>query len=128
MILETKSVSKVFGKLQALQDVDLQVEKGEVFGIAGPNGAGKSTLFNVIAGVYPPSAGRIVFGGHDITRLSPHKVCRLGLARTFQIPQTFKTLSVHDNVRVGATFGGGDGRDRPFPRGGPGSDHHRLRQ
>jgi len=112
MILETKGVSKVFGKLQALIEVDLRVEKGEVFGIAGPNGAGKSTLFNVIAGVYPPSAGRIIFDGHDITRLGPHKVCQLGLARTFQIPQTFHTLSVYDNIRVGAVFGGGDGGGR----------------
>jgi len=112
MMLETKSVSKLFGKLQALQDVDLRVEKGEVFGIAGPNGAGKSTLFNVIAGVYPPSAGRIIFDGHDITRLNPHMICHLGLARTFQIPQIFQTLSVYDNLRVGATFGGGDGRGR----------------
>jgi branched-chain amino acid transport system ATP-binding protein len=107
MILQTESVSKVFGKLQALDRVDLQVAEGEIFGIAGPNGAGKSTLFNVIAGSFPPSGGRIHFDGRDITRLKAHQICHLGLSRTFQVPQTFATLSVADNIRVGATFGGG---------------------
>ncbi|MEW5724184.1 MAG: ABC transporter ATP-binding protein [Thermodesulfobacteriota bacterium] len=107
MILETKGVSKVFGKIQALMNVDLSVEPGEVFGIAGPNGAGKSTLFNVIAGTFPPTGGTIIFDGRDITRLKAHRVCHLGLARTFQVPRTFPTLSVYDNVRVGATFGRG---------------------
>jgi branched-chain amino acid transport system ATP-binding protein len=111
MILETKKVGKTFGKIEALIDVNLAVEKGEIFGIAGPNGAGKSTLFNVISGTFPPSAGRIIFDGQDITKLNAHRVCRLGLARTFQIPQTFPTLSVYDNVRVGATFGGHDGQE-----------------
>lgn len=107
MILQAESVSKSFGKLQALDGVDFQVAAGEIFGIAGPNGAGKSTLFNVIAGAFPPSAGRLQFDGRDITRLKSHQICRLGLSRTFQVPQTFATLSVYDNVRVGATFGGG---------------------
>ncbi len=110
MILETKKVSKAFGKIEALIDVDMSVKKEEVFGIAGPNGAGKSTLFNVISGTFPPSSGRIIFGDKDITRLNAHRICHLGVARTFQIPQTFPTLSVYDNIRVGATFGGRDGR------------------
>lgn len=105
MILETKGVSKSFGNLAALVDVDLSIEEGMMFGIAGPNGAGKSTLFNVIAGVYPPSAGKILFDGEEITRLKAYQICRRGLARTFQIPKTFPSLSVRDNVRVGATFG-----------------------
>jgi branched-chain amino acid transport system ATP-binding protein len=109
MILETKGLSKSFGSLAALVEVDLSIEEGMVFGIAGPNGAGKSTLFNVIAGVYPPSAGQIVFEDEDITRLGPHQTCRRGLARTFQIPKTFPSLSVYDNVRVGATFGSDGG-------------------
>ena len=109
MILETKGVYKEFGRLSALADVYMAVEEGEIFGIAGPNGAGKSTLFNVIAGVYPPSAGKISFDGHDITGLSSHKICHRGLSRTFQIPITFKSLTVYDNIRVGATFGGGNG-------------------
>lgn len=105
MILQTHRVSKSFGKLVALSDVDLQVEKGEIFGIAGPNGAGKSTLFNVISGLYPPSSGRIIFDDHEITRLKSHQICHRGLARTFQIPRTFSTLSVYQNIEVGATFG-----------------------
>ena len=112
MILETQGVSKVFGKLQALMDVSLGVEEGEVFGIAGPNGAGKSTLFNVIAGTFPPSSGRVLFASRDVTTLPAHRICHLGLARTFQIPQTFTTMTVHDNIRVGATFGDGRGRNQ----------------
>jgi branched-chain amino acid transport system ATP-binding protein len=106
MILETRGLSKNFGKLAALADASFQVEEGEIFGIAGPNGAGKSTLFNVIAGLYPPSSGRVFFEGHDITGLNPHQVCHRGVARTFQIPTTFQSMSVYDNIRVGATFGG----------------------
>lgn len=111
MILETKKVSKAFGRIEALIDVNMTVRKGEIFGIAGPNGAGKSTLFNVISGTFSPSSGQIVFEGKDITKLNAHRICHLGLARTFQIPQTFPTLSVYDNLRVGATFGGKIGRE-----------------
>jgi branched-chain amino acid transport system ATP-binding protein len=111
MILRTEDVSKAFGKLQALLNVNLEVAEREIFGIAGPNGAGKSTLFNVIAGSFPPTAGRIYFEGRDITRLKSSQICRLGLARTFQVPQTFATLSVYDNIRVGSTFGG-DGKKK----------------
>ena len=110
MILETRKVSKTFGSIEALVDVDMTVDKGEIFGIAGPNGAGKSTLFNVVSGSFPPSTGQIVFDGKDITRLKAHRICHLGLARTFQIPRTFPTLTVYDNIRVGATFGEHDGR------------------
>jgi branched-chain amino acid transport system ATP-binding protein len=107
MILQTQGVTKRFGRLQALVNVDLEVKPGEIFGIAGPNGAGKSTLFNVIAGFYPPTSGQIVFNGQNITRLNSHQVCRRGIARTFQIPTTFHTLTVHQNIQVGATFGAG---------------------
>ena len=105
MILEIKDVSKNFGRIQALSSVDINVEEGEILGVAGPNGAGKTTLFNVIAGVYRPSGGRLVFEGRDVTNEKSYRICHLGLARTFQIPKTFPTLSVYDNVRVGATFG-----------------------
>jgi branched-chain amino acid transport system ATP-binding protein len=107
MILETRGVSKNFGRLAALVDVSFHAEEGEIFGIAGPNGAGKSTLFNVIAGVYPPSSGQVFFEGHETTSLSPHQICHQGIARTFQIPTTFHSMSVYDNIRVGATFGAG---------------------
>lgn len=107
MILKIDGVSKVFGSLKALQNVDFEVEQGEIFGIAGPNGAGKSTLFNVIAGAFQPTKGKIVFNDHDITSLKAHRISRLGLARTFQVPQTFPSLTVYDNIRVGITFGAG---------------------
>jgi branched-chain amino acid transport system ATP-binding protein len=106
-MFETKHISKSFGKLVALSDVSFRVEKGEIFGIAGPNGAGKTTLFNVISAIYAPTAGQVFFEGKDITGLKPHQISRLGIARTFQIPTTFHTLSVYDNIRVGAIFGAG---------------------
>jgi branched-chain amino acid transport system ATP-binding protein len=108
MILEAKKVSKSFGRLEALSGVDLAIENGEIFGIAGPNGAGKSTLFNVLSGTFSPTSGNIVLKGKNITKLNSHRICQLGLARTFQIAQTFPTLNVYDNLRVGATFGGGN--------------------
>lgn len=105
-MLETQGLSKSFGKLAALSDASFRVERGEIFGVAGPNGAGKSTLFNVIAGNYAPTSGKVIFEGRDITGLSPDKICRLGIGRTYQIPATFHSLSVRDNIRVGSTFGG----------------------
>lgn len=106
-MFETKHISKSFGKLAALSDVSFEVEKSEIFGIAGPNGAGKTTLFNVISSIYPPTSGKVFFEGKDITGHKPHQISRLGIARTFQIPTTFHTLSVFDNIRVGAIFGAG---------------------
>jgi len=93
-----------FGKLAAVNDLSFEVEKGEVFGIAGPNGAGKTTLFNLISGFYQGS-GDIIFDGANISRLKPYRICHKGIARTFQIPQLFQTLSVFENIRVGAHFG-----------------------
>lgn len=104
-MFEARRISKNFGKLAALVDVSFEVERGEIFGIAGPNGAGKTTLFNVISAVYPPSSGQVFFEGRNITGLKPHQISRLGIARTFQIPTTFHTLSVYDNLRIGAIFG-----------------------
>ena len=111
MILETRGLTKTFGKLAAVQNVSFGVEEGEIFGIAGPNGAGKSTLFNMVAGFYPPTAGKVFYWNEDITPLSADKVCRKGIARTFQIPTTFHTLNVYDNIKIGATFGR-TGKDR----------------
>jgi branched-chain amino acid transport system ATP-binding protein len=105
-MLQTDAVSKSFGKLEALADVSFTVNEGEIFGIAGPNGAGKSTLFNVISGNYRPSSGKILFKDQIITNLSPDRVCHSGIGRTYQIPTTFHSLSVHDNIRIGSTFGG----------------------
>jgi branched-chain amino acid transport system ATP-binding protein len=109
-VLNVQGLRKEFGKLAALNDVTFTVEGGEIFGIAGPNGAGKSTLFNVISGVYRPSAGKVFYRGRDITGLSPHLVCRAGLARTFQVPVVFQSLTVFENIRVGSVFGSGNRR------------------
>lgn len=103
-ILETRNVTKHFGELAAVKDLSFEVNEKEIFGIAGPNGAGKTTLFNVISGIYS-SPGEIHFLGERIDRLRPYQVCLRGIARTFQIPSVFSTLSVYDNIRVGAHFG-----------------------
>lgn len=104
VILRCEHVSQRFGELAAVNDLSFEVNKGEILGIAGPNGAGKTTLFNVITGFYPGS-GQIIFDNENIQGLRPHQICHKGIARTFQIPQVFSTLSVSQNVRVGAHFG-----------------------
>jgi branched-chain amino acid transport system ATP-binding protein len=101
-LLALEAVTKRFGGLTAVRAVSLQVAEGELLGIIGPNGAGKTTLFNVISGYYAPDEGRIVLDGRDVTGLSPHTICRLGLTRTFQIVKPFGNLSVLDNVMIGA--------------------------
>jgi branched-chain amino acid transport system ATP-binding protein len=101
-LLEARGVSKRFGGLQALSDVSFTVGAGEIVGVIGPNGAGKTTLFNVVTGVHPPDAGRVVFRGEDITGAPAHRVCRLGAARTFQIGKPFAALTVLQTVRIGA--------------------------
>lgn len=106
VILETNDISKKFGNLIALSEVSFAIQREEIFGIAGPNGAGKSTLFNVVAGHYPPSSGQIFLDGKNITGQKADSVCRAGLARTFQIPQAFPSLTVYENINIGATFGG----------------------
>jgi branched-chain amino acid transport system ATP-binding protein len=102
VVLEVDGVSKSFGALAALSRVGLAVSEGQVFSVIGPNGAGKSTLFNVVSGLYAPSAGRVVFRGREITGLPPERINRLGIAKTFQITNLFPELSVGDNVRVAA--------------------------
>ena len=102
VVLAVQGVSKSFGALAALAGVSFDVRAGEVFSVIGPNGAGKSTLFNVIAGLHVPTSGRIVFGGGEITGLSPEVINRRGLAKTFQITNIFPGISVYDNVRVAA--------------------------
>jgi branched-chain amino acid transport system ATP-binding protein len=104
-LLQVQNVHKRFGGLQALTDVQFDLTEGQILGLIGPNGAGKTTLFNVINGVYAPSAGRIVFRDRDITGLPPYEVARLGLARTHQIVRPLNDLTVRDNVTVGACFG-----------------------
>jgi branched-chain amino acid transport system ATP-binding protein len=101
-VLEVAEVSKRFGALAALAKVSLAVRPGEVFSVIGPNGAGKSTLFNVVAGLYTPTSGRVILDGRDITGRPPETINRLGLAKTFQITNLFPAISVAENVRVAA--------------------------
>jgi branched-chain amino acid transport system ATP-binding protein len=101
-LLEARGLTKRFGGLLAVSHVDLAVEQGEVCGIIGPNGAGKTTLFHLMTGFHRPTAGEVRFGGRSLAGLRPHQVCRLGMARTFQIVQPFPGLTVLDNAAVGA--------------------------
>ena len=104
-ILRVEGVTKRFGGLVALSDVSFEVYEGEILGLIGPNGAGKTTMFNVITGVYKPDAGRVLFRGLDITGWRPHRIARLGIARTHQIVKPFGDLTVLENTMVGALFG-----------------------
>jgi branched-chain amino acid transport system ATP-binding protein len=101
-LLEVQQVTRRFGGLVANRDVSIAVERGELVGLIGPNGAGKSTLFNLIAGVIRPTEGRILFDGEDVTAWPATARCARGLARTFQVVKSFDTMSVVDNVIVGA--------------------------
>ena len=99
--LEVFSVSKSFRGLRAISNVSLGLEPGEILGLIGPNGAGKTTLFNLITGFFKPESGRIAFMGRDLTTMSPHEICKLGITRTFQIVKPFSHLSTLENVAVG---------------------------
>jgi branched-chain amino acid transport system ATP-binding protein len=107
VLLELDGVSKFYGALKAVDTVKLAVSSGEALGVIGPNGAGKSTMFNLITGDVAPSAGRIMFGGSDMTRLPPHARSRAGIGRSYQIPHPFANMTVFENLLVGAIFGGG---------------------
>jgi len=101
-LLEVQGITKRFGGLVAVNDFSLSVDRGHIVALIGPNGAGKTTAFNVIAGFYKPNDGKVFFDGADITGLRPDQVCKLGLARTFQVVRPFASISVLDNVMVGA--------------------------
>ena len=104
-LLETKSISKFFG-FPALLNVDIQVNHGERFGLIGPNGSGKTTFINVITGVLPTDGGEVTFDKKDITTLKSYRRSRLGIARTFQIPKPFFSMSILDNLLIPLRFGG----------------------
>ena len=101
-LLDVRGVTKRFGGLLANDDVSFTVNEGEIVSIIGPNGAGKSTLFNCVTGFYPPNAGNVLFRGKDITRLAADRICKLGIARTFQIVQVITDMTVLENVMTGA--------------------------
>jgi branched-chain amino acid transport system ATP-binding protein len=109
VFLQLEGITKKFGGLTALTGVNLNVEAGEIVGLIGPNGAGKSTLLNVIAGVHKPTAGTVRLKGEKVSGLTPDRICRKGIGRTFQICRPFPKMSILENVVVAATFG------RPIP-------------
>jgi branched-chain amino acid transport system ATP-binding protein len=115
-LLALAGVSKAFAGVQAVRGVSLEVPAGNIVGIMGPNGSGKTTLFNLIAGVFRPDRGRILFRGQDVTGLPPHRRCALGVARTFQHVRPFPGLTALDNVLVGLLHGHRRG-DRRDPEG-----------
>jgi branched-chain amino acid transport system ATP-binding protein len=99
-ILEVDGLSKRFGGIVAVNNFSLQIDKGEIIGLIGPNGAGKTTLFNLVTGLIKPDSGTVTFDGRNITRLKPHKIANMGLARTFQNTQSFKRMLVIENVAI----------------------------
>lgn len=101
-ILKTSKLTKRFGNLIAVNQVDLEIKKEEIIGLIGPNGAGKTTFFNLITGLETPDEGQVIFKGTNITTMSPHAICKLGMSRTFQVTKSFTEMSVEEAIRVGA--------------------------
>jgi branched-chain amino acid transport system ATP-binding protein len=118
-LLSIREITRRFGGIVAIDEVSLDVDRGQIVGLIGPNGAGKTTLFNVITRLYKPDSGELDFDGKSLLRTPPHRVVRRGIARTFQNVELFKTMSVLDNVLVGAHT-----RTRPF--GGRAGDARAL--
>ena len=111
VLLEVENLSKSFGGVSAVNRVSFVLNEGEILGLIGPNGAGKSTIFNLISGVDKSDAGTIKFASHDITGLAPYKICRKGIARTFQLVRPFSQLSPLENVMVGCSYGSAPARN-----------------
>jgi branched-chain amino acid transport system ATP-binding protein len=102
MLIEARNIVKAFGAFKAVNDASVDVGEGEILGLIGPNGAGKSTFFNCLTGDLPPTSGTVMFDGVDVTQFPPEERARLGLARSFQVPLTFESMSVLDNATIGA--------------------------
>ncbi|MBA3063721.1 MAG: ABC transporter ATP-binding protein [Atribacteria sp.] len=101
-VLKTSKLTKRFGNLTAVNQVDLEIKKEEIIGLIGPNGAGKTTFFNLITGLETPDEGQVIFKGTNITTMSPHAICKLGISRTFQVAKSFTEMSVEEAIKVGA--------------------------
>jgi branched-chain amino acid transport system ATP-binding protein len=114
-LLTLEGVSKSYGALRVTHDVTMSVAQGETLGILGPNGAGKTTLFNLISGDVRADGGRVVFAGNDISALPAHRRCRLGIGRSYQIPQPYGAMTVFENCLVAATFGAGLAEKDAYP-------------
>jgi branched-chain amino acid transport system ATP-binding protein len=104
-LLTVENLTKSFGSLTAVGNLTFDVRQGEILGMMGPNGAGKTTVFNLITGVYKPTAGKVTFKGKDVTHISAAHRCRLGIGRTYQIPRPFVDMTVFENLLVGAEYG-----------------------
>lgn len=104
-LLEVSGIAKRFGGVIALAGVDLSIDEGEVIGLVGPNGSGKSTLINILSGFYPSDGGAFAFAGLDATSLPSHRIVSLGVARTYQIPRPFATMTPRENIAVSYMFG-----------------------
>lgn len=113
MLLRTEGLTKCFGGLTAVKNINLEVNSGEILGIIGPNGAGKTTLLNCISGFYTPTKGKIYFNDEDITGKASYSLCKKGIARTFQIVRSFPKMTAVDNVKTAVIFGGTDKVDDP---------------
>jgi branched-chain amino acid transport system ATP-binding protein len=109
-ILSIEGVTKAFGGLVAVNDLSMDIHEGEAVGLMGPNGAGKTTVINIICGQYKPDWGMIKFQDNDISGFPPHRICHLGISRTYQIPQPFASLTAMENVKVAAMYGKGIGQ------------------
>jgi branched-chain amino acid transport system ATP-binding protein len=105
-VLECQKITKTFEALIAVENVSFSLEQAEILGMIGPNGAGKTTLFNCVIGMHKPTSGKVLLNGSDITGMKPYKICRYGLAKTSQITEPFKAMTVFENVLVGAMHGG----------------------
>ncbi|HEX6792964.1 MAG TPA: ATP-binding cassette domain-containing protein, partial [Casimicrobiaceae bacterium] len=100
MLLEVRNLTKRFGGLTAVSDMSFGLDEGDIVGIFGPNGSGKTTLLNLISGVYEPTAGQLVWQGQELVGRKPHRIAEAGIVKTFQNPQLFGELSVHDNIAI----------------------------
>jgi len=105
LMLKVENVTKRFGGIIAVDDVSFTLERNKILGLVGPNGSGKTTLFNCISGLYPATAGRILLNDRDITGFKPHRICKLGIGRTFQLVKPFHSLTALENVILGLKFG-----------------------
>ena len=108
-LLQIRTLTKTFGGFTALDNISVDIKRGERFGLIGPNGSGKTTLINCISGALKPQIGNVIFGGEDITQLPPHQRARRGIARSFQIPRPFKSMTVLENLMVGLDFASAPG-------------------
>ena len=117
-ILALENISKRFGAVVVADGIDLALSEGEALGIIGPNGAGKTSLFGIATGTLAPDGGRVLLAGEDVTRVAPEHRCRMGIGRSFQIPQPFSGMTVFENVVVAAAFGTGERERAVYERCG----------